>query len=422
MRFASLDEWLVWQQALHPKSIDLGLARVRQVYERMALPAASAPMTLTVGGTNGKGSSVAMLDAVLRAQGYHVGSYTSPHLVRYNERIRIDGEPVPDRLICESFQRVDEARGEVSLSFFEFGTLAALDIFSREALDAQVLEVGLGGRLDAVNLIDADGALIASIDIDHQDWFGNSRESIALEKAGILRAGRPAVIGDPAPPDSLLEFAAAQGIELSIQGRDFRHERQGTGWTLHDSLGTRADLPLPAIAGEHQLLNASAAIQLLDCLRELLPVSDQAIREGLREVKLSGRLQFLDGPLPVLLDVAHNRQSVEILAEHIRRRFPGRVVHAVFAVMRDKEIGAIVQAMTPLIRHWYLAPLADLPRVCPVPELAAVLAGEGISSIATGFAVSAEAFAAARRNAQNGDLIVVFGTFPLVAEFLAQSA
>ncbi|MDD5036629.1 MAG: Mur ligase family protein, partial [Methylococcaceae bacterium] len=214
MRYTKLDDWLLWQETLHPKSIDLGLARVRKVYQALR-PIESPRLTITVGGTNGKGSCVALLDAMLRAQGYRVGAYTSPHLLRYNERIRIDGECAEDTILCEAFERIDHARGDISLSFFEFGTLAALEIFAAASLDVQILEVGLGGRLDAVNLIDTDAALITGIDIDHQDWLGETRDAIALEKAGILRPGKPAVCGDPNPPQALLDYAERQGIALA---------------------------------------------------------------------------------------------------------------------------------------------------------------------------------------------------------------
>jgi len=417
MRFASLDEWLGWQETLHAKSIDLGLARVRKVAQSV-LAQRTIPFTLTVGGTNGKGSSVALLDAVLRAQGYRVGTYTSPHLLRYNERIRVDGACAEDAVICESFERIDRARGDTSLSFFEFGTLAALDLFSQSELDVQILEVGLGGRLDAVNVIDPDAALIASIDIDHRDWFGDSREAIALEKAGILRPGRPAVIGDPSPPASLLEFAQTHAITLTRQGFDFGFERVENGWNWWGADARLQGLPLPALAGEHQLLNAAAVIQLLQSVRDARPVSESSVRSGLENVRLAGRFQYFDGPVPILVDVAHNPQAAGILAGYLRSCFPGKRIHAVFAVMRDKDIAGIVEALKPLVEHWYCAPI-PLPRAASETELKAVFEGLAIGNVTGGFADAREAFAAAGRNAPEGGLVLVFGTFPLVSEFLA---
>lgn len=418
MRFATLDEWLVWQETLHPKAIDLGLARVRKVYEALRLPQRAVPFTLSVAGTNGKGSSVALLDAMLRAEGYRVGSYTSPHLLRYNERIRVNGECADDAAICAAFERIDHARGDTSLSFFEFGTLAALDLFSQAELDVQILEVGLGGRLDAVNIIDADAAMIASIDIDHRDWFGDSREAIALEKAGILRPGKPAIVGDPNPPQSLLDFAQAQGIRLSCQGQAFGYERDNGGWHWHGLGGDLKNLPLPALAGKHQLLNAAAVIQLLRSVDSQKPVSETAIRTGLETVKLAGRFQYFDGPVPVLLDVAHNPQAAGILAGYLRERFPGKPIHAVFAVMRDKDIAGVIKPLAELVERWYLAPIA-LPRAATASDLNTVFTALSITPVETGFADAMDAFAAAQHNAAPDGLVVVFGTFPLVSEFLA---
>ncbi len=379
---------------------------------------AQMPFTLIVGGTNGKGSSVAFLDAILRAQGYRVGAYTSPHLRRYNERIRINGECVEDGPICEAFERVESSRGDISLSFFEFGTLAALDIFSKAELDVQILEVGLGGRLDAVNIIDADGAMIASIDVDHLDWFGDNREVIALEKAGILRPGKPAVIGDPNPPASLMEFAKAQGIELSLQGTDFGYERTECGWNWFGSEGRIEGLPMPGIAGEHQLLNAAAVVQLLRAVERQRPVSLDAIREGFKKVKLAGRFQYFEGSVPVLVDVAHNPQAAGILADYLRAGFAGRRVRAVFAVMRDKDIKGVVKPLIPLVEQWYLAPI-PFHRAATESELRVLFDELSINNVEGGFEKASDAITAALANARGDEMVVVFGTFPLVSEFLA---
>ena len=419
MRFATLDEWLVWQETLHPKAIDLGLARIKKVFCALR-PAARIPFTITVGGTNGKGSCVAMLDAILRAQGYRVGTYTSPHLLRYNERIRINGECLADGPICAAFARIDQVRGDTSLSFFEFGTLAALDIFSQLELDVQILEVGLGGRLDAVNMIDTDAALIASIDIDHQDWLGDTRDAIALEKGGIFRPRKPAVVADPDPPSSLLAYARSNGIVLACLRREFDYAKSDVDWTWSGQDKRLTALPFPALQGEHQLMNASGVLQLLHAIEDRRPVSEGAIREGLESVRLAGRFQYIDGTVPFLLDVAHNPQSVKILADHLSRHFSGRRIHAVFAIMRDKDIAGVVNHIKALIDRWYLAPLKTL-RAASESQLIGVLRDLSVTALDSGFSDASAAFAAARRNAQNGDLIVVFGSFFLVSEFLAET-
>ena len=418
MRFNTLAAWLAWQETLHPKAIDLGLARVRQVFDRLQL-GASLPFTLTVGGTNGKGSCVAMLDSILRHAGYRVATYTSPHLLRYNERIRIDGREVGDERICAAFERVDQARGDITLSFFEFGTLAALDIFSGEALDLQILEVGLGGRLDAVNLIDADAALIATIDIDHQDWLGNTRDAIGLEKAGIFRPGRPAVLGDADAPASVLRHAGEQGIPLQRFGPDFGYRIAGDGWTWQTRTKQWPGLPFPALAGEHQLQNASAVLKLLQSVEDRRPVSLEHIRAGLADLCLPGRFQYFPGEVPLLLDVAHNPQAARTLAEQVRRRCAGQRVHAVFAVMRDKDIAGIIGHMRGVVDEWHLAPLA-MARAAAPDDLAEIFRGLGIGGVHHGYADAASAFAAARRQARDGDWILGFGSFFLVSEFLAQ--
>lgn len=420
MRFKTLAEWLAWQETLHPRAIDLGLVRVARVFESLRLKGPGT-FTVTVGGTNGKGSCVALLEAIFRNAGYRVGTYTSPHLLRYNERIRIDGRPVDDALICEAFVRIDRARGDTTLSFFEFGTLAALDIFSAANLDVQLLEVGLGGRLDAVNIIDADAALLASIDIDHRDWLGHTREAIGLEKAGIFRPGRAAVIGDPDVPAGVLQWAAARGISLSRIGHEFGYEAGKDSWTWQGCSGSvLRGLPFPPIPGEHQLRNAAAVLETLHHVDASRPVSEAAIRDGLRKLALPGRFQRIAGDVEVLLDVAHNPQAAQVLAGQLRRHFPGQRIHAVFSVMRDKDIGGIIDAVRDLVHRWYIAPLA-MPRAATPEELSQVFGERGVDAVENEFSDCGAAFARARRNAENGDLILIFGSFFLVAEYLAHN-
>ncbi len=420
MLFNTLAEWLAWQETLHPQSIDLGLARVSRVLDRMALPS-HRPFTISVGGTNGKGSCVAMLDSILRTAGFRVGTYTSPHILRYNERICVDGQPLGDDRIMQSFQRIDEQREGTSLSFFEFSTLAALDIFSTEHLDVQILEVGLGGRLDAVNVVDADIALIATIDIDHQEWLGNTRESIGHEKAGILRAGRPAVIADPDVPQSVLRTAETQGVRLHRQGHEFGFQRDGGTWSWRGNGTPLTGLPYPAIPGDHQLLNASAVIQCLQLAHLEPPVTDASICRGLTDVRLPGRFQYFPGVIPVLLDVAHNPQAVGILAGHLRQHYSGRRIRAVFSVMRDKDIVGMINLIREVVDCWYLAPL-QMPRAASPEELSRILHNAGVLRVQLGFNDVTDACRAARSEANPGDLLLVFGSFFLVSDYLANVA
>ena len=420
MGFASLAEWLAFQEGLHPQVIDLGLARIREVLSRLALPPVRA-FTISVAGTNGKGSCVAMLDSILRTAGYRVGTYTSPHILRYNERIGINGVSAPDDRLLKAFERIEAARGNISLSFFEFGTLAALILFSEEDLDFHLLEVGLGGRLDAVNVVDADIALIASIDIDHQDWLGDNRESIGFEKAGIIRHGRPVVLGDPEVPGSVVAVAEEKGAPYFRSGTDFSFVVEDQVWHWVGRERSIGPLPYPAIPGDHQFLNGSAVIQCLELLESPRRVSDEAIAEGLRKVTLQGRFQSFPGQPPVLLDVAHNPQSVGILARHLAKHYPDKRIHAVFSVMRDKDISSIVRLIQDQIHAWYLAPLSMTRAASPV-ELAEILHNAGVDRVEAGFSGVGEAVAAAQEASAPGDMVLVFGSFFLVSDYLAMVA
>lgn len=420
MGFATLAEWLAFQETLHPQTIDLGLGRIREVLSRLNLPPARA-FTISVAGTNGKGSCVAMLDSILRSAGYRVGTYTSPHILRYNERIGINGTPAPDDRLLDAFARIEAARGDISLSFFEFGTLAALILFSEENLDFHLLEVGLGGRLDAVNVVDADIALIASIDIDHQEWLGDNRESIGFEKAGIIRSGKPVVLGDPEAPESILDVAREKGAPCYRSGRDFSFRIEGHGWVWTGSEAGLGPLPFPAIPGDHQFLNGSAVIQCLKLLSPSYPIPLDAISEGLKKVRLPGRFQFFPGTPAVLLDVAHNPQSVGILARHLVKNYPDKKIHAVFSVMRDKDVLSIVRLIQNQIHAWYLAPLSMTRAASPV-ELAEILHNAGVARVEADFANVGEAFAAAQEASGPDDMVLVFGSFFLVSDYLAMVA
>jgi dihydrofolate synthase/folylpolyglutamate synthase len=412
----TLAEWLRYIERQHPQSIQLGLDRVAQVYGRLG-QRFDCPV-LTVGGTNGKGSTCALLEAVLHASGYRTGLYTSPHLLRYNERVRIGAREAEDEALCEAFAAVDAARSGVQLTYFEFGTLAALWLFARAGLDAVILEVGLGGRLDAVNVIDTDCAVLTSLGIDHAEYLGSTLESIGREKAGIFRRDRPAVVAEPEPPLSVLSAARDVGARLMIFGRDFGCVREDGQWRYWGPEGSRAGLAHPALRGGFQLRNAAAAMCALDSLRERLPVGMQHLREGLAKVRLPARFQVLPGRPQVILDVAHNPQAAEALAEAIAAGGFAPQTIAVFGMLKDKDIRAVVRRIAPRITRWHLASLGG-ERGASAAELAAALRAEAVAAPAAEHASAAQAFAAAREEASENDKILVFGSFLTVGEVMA---
>jgi dihydrofolate synthase/folylpolyglutamate synthase len=416
MRFDSLKGWLDWQESLHPLAIDLGLERAAQVYHAVN-PDCVKPLTITVAGTNGKGSCIAYLEAIYRAQGYRVGAYSSPHILKYNERIKIDGKPVADDKICEAFARIESVRGNTSLSYFEFGTLAALDIFWRSGLDVQLLEVGLGGRLDAVNIVDPDVSLITSIGIDHVDWLGATREAIGREKAGIFRAKIPAIVGDCDPPKSLLQSAVDKDARLYCIGRDFGYKKQTTTWDWFAGARCISHIPEPGLKGEHQYRNASAAILAVEVLAKDLPVSDRSIRIGLKNIQLLGRFQLINDKIPVLLDVGHNPEAVKTLVDYLNMTFPGKRIHAVFSMMKDKDIASVLEIMNPVVYDWFFAPLAN-PRAATEPLMREIFSQSPATRISFGFTGFTEAFNAAKSQAREDDLLLVFGSFFLVSDCL----
>lgn len=421
-RFNSLSGWLSWQEGFHPRSIDLGLDRAAGVFESLN-PQGIKPPTIIVGGTNGKGSCIAYLESIYRAQGYRVGAYTSPHILKYNERIRIDGESVSDDIICRAFERIDAVRNDVSLSYFEFGTLAALDIFWRSDLDIQLLEVGLGGRLDAVNIIDSDVSLITSICIDHVDWLGETREAIGYEKAGIFRENISAVIGDLNPPESLSEQALKKHTPLLKINEEFTFQHKENCWDWR-CLGNKRDgyesLPEPALKGEHQFRNAATVLMAVTEMQNLLPVTEQSIHQGLRTVQLNGRFQLISGDTPVLLDVAHNPQAVTTLLHYLQSEFCNKKIHAVFAMMKDKDISGVIEIIKPVIADWFIAPLNN-PRTASEAFMQDCFKQSGVAEANFGFQNFLEAYAAAEKKAETGDLIVVFGSFFLVSEYLTEA-
>lgn len=417
MRFTTLPEWLAWQETFHPKSIDLGLDRIQAVYERMELTR-PAPVVITVGGTNGKGSCVAFLEAMLRSAGYRVGTYTSPHLLQYNERVTLDGRQATDDEFIQAFDRVDQALADVTLSYFEFGTLAAFDLMERNEMEVAVLEVGLGGRLDAVNIIDADCSLITTIGLDHMDYLGPDRESIGREKAGIMRNNRPAVCGDREPPDSLLTEARRIGADLHCLGRDFDYEDEGDNWAI--SVGApsgatpKTNLPKPAMPGTYQIANAACCLKVLACLSDRLTVPDDAVAFGLKQAVLPGRLQRTEiGGVEVILDVAHNPQAAASLASALDEFPERRPQVAVFAQFKDKDHRGVVEALQDRFDHWYIAGL-DGERGLAGHELSARIADRIDPGHVTVCAEIRHALDVAVHSTGREGRVVVFGSFHTV--------
>ncbi|MEP6998602.1 MAG: bifunctional tetrahydrofolate synthase/dihydrofolate synthase [Betaproteobacteria bacterium] len=414
---STLAEWLAYLETLHPKAIALGLDRVRSVGSRLDI-ATNCPV-LTVAGTNGKGSTCALLEHMLRADGYRVAMYTSPHLLRYNERVRIAGTEVSDAALCEAFAAVEAARAGTPLTYFEFGTLGALWLFARQALDALILEVGLGGRLDAVNIVDHDVAIVTTIAIDHVDYLGPTREAIGREKAGILRPDKPAICADRDPPASLIAYAAAIGATLLRLGRDFGYTAQTAQWDYWGPAGARHGLPYPALRGNYQLANASTALAAADVLRDRLPLSMGAVRAALVGIELPGRFQVLPGRPVTVLDVAHNVQAAHALADNLGAMgFHPRTI-AVFGILADKDVDAVIAALLPRVDRWLVATLPP-PRGATAAALRQRLQDAGAAPDAVReYADPAAAYRAAREDAAEADRIIVFGSFLTVAAVLA---
>ncbi len=412
----SLEQWLAWQETLHAKSVDLGLQRVETVLVRLG--ADKPPFTiLTVAGTNGKGSSVAMLESILGTAGYRVGAYTSPHLLRYNERVRVGGEEVSDEELCQAFARIDSARSSVSLTYFEFATLAALDIFCWRGVEIAVLEVGLGGRMDAVNSLDADVALVTTVDVDHVAWLGPNRESIGYEKAGIFREGRPAVVGDPLPPRRLVAHAEAIGAPLYVQGDAFHYTVDVASWRWYCEDSQRFGIPHPALRGRSQIQNAAAVLMVLNLIRSRFPVGQDDIRRGLLNVRLPGRFQLLSTPVPTILDVAHNEQSARTLKQNLdEHQCKGRTF-ALIGMLAEKDINGVVCALDPAVDEWHGAGLA-VERGANAVYMASQLSNVALRGTVEIHQNVRQAYQAIREVATADDRIVVFGSFYTVAALL----
>ncbi len=412
----TLTDWLSHLESLHPKTIALGLERVAEVKSRLQLSPAFP--VVVVGGTNGKGSVCAMLEATLTAAGYRVGCYTSPHLLHYNERVRIGKRQVEDADLCACFEKIEQGRGDIPLTYFEFGTLAAMQLFIEHEVEVAILEVGLGGRLDAVNVFDADCSVVTSVDIDHTDYLGETIEAIAYEKAGIYRKDRVAIFAGGDVPESLRAHAQQIGAELWRIGHEFGFTAHQGQWDYQSATGSRRALPLPALRGEFQLSNASSVLAVLDALKDRLPVSMAAIRRGLTEVSLSGRFQFVPGKPQLILDVAHNPHAARALAKNLASLPHGPKTYAVFAMLNDKDMAGVVEAVYPYIDSWLVAGIAA-PRGAAAEQLAEVLGQAGVRCEVICFTDVAQAVAHACNAAGENDRIITFGSFYTVAQAMA---
>lgn len=413
----TLAQWLEHLERLHPQTIAMGLERVAQVRQAIALDPRYP--VITVGGTNGKGSCCAMLEAMLLHAGYRVGCYTSPHLLRYNERVRIGGTDADDGVLCRAFEHVESARSDTLLTYFEFGTLAAMAAFAAAGIEVAVLEVGLGGRLDAVNAFDADCALVASVDLDHQNYLGDTREVIGFEKAGIFRARRPAVCADADPPAALLAHAREIGADLLLIDRDFGYSADLTQWRYWGPGGKRYGLPHPVLRGAYQLANAAACITVLDQLRGRVPVTAQDIRSGLLQAEIAGRFQVLPGRPQVILDVAHNPHAARALAANLGSMPAGGKTIAVLAMLQGKDVAGVVNAVKDRITHWQVA-TAEGSRGMAAQQLATEIARAGVAAPVTQFENVAGAWRAACIMAAENDKIIAFGSFLTVAAVMRE--
>ncbi len=415
MRFNTLSAWLSWQETLNPKEIDLGLERVSIVLNKLSVSADFFCPVITVAGTNGKGSTVAFIESILKQSDISVGCYTSPHLFNYNERIRINQQPVSDEDLCEAFDVIDNARGDIALTYFEFGTLASLLIFKKYNVDVAVLEVGLGGRLDAVNVIDADVSVISSIGIDHVDWLGDDIEVIAREKAGIMRAGKPSVISIFKPPASLLEHAKENAVELCRLGQDYLYQGlPKQNWQLNGAGVHFPDLSMPALSGGFQLQNASAAIMAIQLLKLPQTPNGAQISKGLQQVKLAGRFEQINNQPQVILDVAHNEQSAMMLRDVLNENTISGNTIAVVAMLADKAVAEVLAAVNPQVQHWVSAGLS-VGRAMSAKNMA-----QAVRDVHSDVKLSVcdnviEACEKARALATENDRIIVFGSFYTVA-------
>ena len=417
MRFNHLKDWLEWQVSLHPREIDLGLERVGKVADQLGLLKPDFHI-ITVAGTNGKGSCVAMLQSILQAAGTKTGCYTSPHIHLYNERINIDGKDAGDDELMQAFERIDQARGPISLSYFEFATLAALDLFSRAEIDVAVLEVGLGGRLDAVNIFDADIALVAHIAVDHVDWLGDDLDQIAAEKAGIARPGKPLICADQNPPSGLEKTGKETGAVVLKVGRDFIYQITADGWNWEMGDVHFKQLPPPALTGTHQYQNAAAVLACLQYMPAALRPDQEAIESGLQQVKLPGRWESFGESPVTIFDVAHNPDSAKVLAEQLQNTpVTGKTI-LLLGIMHDKDVGEMIKPLVPVVDKWILS-APKIERAMPVKLLEESLNKTTPEAIAESYPDLTTAYLTEISKLQQDDRLVVAGSFYTVAEVRA---
>ena len=412
----TLDDWLHWQETLHPSEIDLGLDRIRQVAKRLGLLSPSFPI-ITVAGTNGKGSSVAFFEAILIAEGYTTGSYTSPHLIQYNERIKLSGLNASDTQIIRAFEDIDKARKEISLSYFEFGTLAAMLIFVQQAVDVVILEVGLGGRLDAANLWDTSLAIITSIAIDHESWLGNDRETIGTEKAGIMRADTPVICGDPNPPKTII--TTAKNIKANLQqiNSHFSYQLNADNTWLWKSDKIQVQLPAPALKGEFQYNNAATVIAGLKSISNALPVSIESIEKGLKNTVIIGRLQLIHSSPDWLIDVAHNPHSALALSNYLDEKPNTGKTFALFSMLKDKDIKQVLSIMDKHIDEWHIVGLEG-SRGMTTKNLTLIMKSANIQSEIIPHKRFLDAIHFLKKDSKNKDKVVVFGSFLVVSNVI----
>ncbi len=414
VRFNCLHEWLEWQEELHFTAIELGLDRCTEVAENMGLLKPDFTV-ISVAGTNGKGSSVAMLNSILCNSGYKTGCYTSPHLIRYNERIKLDEVEVTDEMLCESFSRIDHARGNVSLTYFEFGTLAALDIFHHADIDIALLEVGLGGRLDAVNCLDADVALITSIDLDHMQWLGLDRETIGREKAGIFRSNKPAICSDPHPPETVLQYAEEIGATLYIPGRDFNYQLSDDNWSWQWGSVVHEKLPHPSQYNSCQVQNAAGVLMVLNVLDSRMPVAVGAIEKGLKNFSLAGRFQMLSEGTQTILDVAHNNQSAKTLVHNLKQFPNSGKTHIIIGMLKDKDRISVLGELIEIADYWHTVTISN-PRGSDSETIKNELLELGVNVPISENDTVADAFHKLKDEIGIHDRIVVTGSFLTVGD------
>jgi len=408
-RFHTLEGWLSWQEGLHFTAIDLGLDRCRSVAQRMGL--LEPPFTvISVAGTNGKGSSVTMLDMILRRSGYRIGKYTSPHLLRYNERICTNGDEVSDALLCKAFDRIDKARGDISLTYFEFGTLAALEVFHQVGVQLAIMEVGLGGRLDAVNILDANAALVTSIDIDHENWLGSDRNSIGREKAGIFRKNKPAICSDPQPPASVIEYAKDIDVKLELMNEDYSYEVIGDKWNWQSGSLKYESLARPSSNDECQIQNAAGVLMLLKMISDQFQVKQDAVTTTMRDFRLNGRFQVVQAAVPYILDVAHNRQAAHLLVKNLNKLPHAGKTHCVLGMLKDKNHAMIFRELSSIVNIWHVVNLCS-ERAAKADELAEILKNSVNPSELNIFEDVNTALDYASKHVQPGDRIVITGSF-----------